>query len=351
MDERGVYFASDISGPNHGQYVYDIIHPITGGVCKSPASGWRYPKPTMEDRIKNKLVHFSSDHNTIPNNKTYLKDTEFQSLTSIRYRDGRVASKNLTKLFGENLFTNPKDPDLLYDLFKSFDIKDNDIILDFFSGSGTTAEATMKLNFESKANCRFVLVQLPEDLNETLKTATGGSKATITRAIQYLKNQKKPTTISELGKQRIRLCTANYLPETKNQIGFRVYRLDESNMQDVYYKPKDYTQESLELFADNIKPGRTSEDLLTQVLLDWGLPLSLKIKKKDILGKDVFSVAENSLFACFDRGVDEAFAKEIAKEKPLRIVFRDSSFKNDTAKENVKQLLKQLSPDTEMKVI
>ena len=133
--------------------------------------------------------------------------------------------------------------------------------------------------------------------------------------------------------------------------GFRVYRLDESNMQDVYYRPQDYKQAALDLFADNVKPDRTPDDLLAQVMLDWGLPLSLKIEQIKIAGKQVFKVAENSLYACFDKGIDEAFAKAIAQDAPLRIVFRDNGFTNDTAKTNVKQLLKQLSPETEMKVI
>jgi adenine-specific DNA-methyltransferase len=351
MDEKGVYFPDNISGPNHGQYVYDVIHPLTREICKAPASGWRYPEETLKQRIKENLVHFGKDHTTVPNNKTYLKNTEYQSLTSIRYKDGRVASKNLTKLFGENLFTNPKDPDLLYELFKSFEIKDNDIVLDFFSGSGTTAEAVMKLNQEIKSNCSFIMVQLPEDLHETLKTATGGSKATITRAIEYLKKLGKETTVAELGKQRIRLCSANYSANGNEEIGFRVYRLDESNMQDVYYRPQDYKQEALDLFADNVKPDRTADDLLAQVMLDWGLPLSLKIEQVKMAGKQVFKVAGDSLYACFDKGIDEDFAKAIAQDKPLRMVFRDNGFKNDTAKTNVKQLLKQLSPETEMKVI
>ncbi|QGW28898.1 site-specific DNA-methyltransferase [Phnomibacter ginsenosidimutans] len=351
MDQKGVYFASDISGPNHGQYVYDLLHPITKEVCKPPASGWRYPQKTMEERVKNNLVHFADDHNTIPNNKTYLSDTEFQSLTSIRFKDGRVASKNLTKLFGENLFTNPKDPDLLYDLMKSFGLGGNDIVLDFFSGSGTTAEALMKLNYETGSNCSYILVQIPEDLNETLKTATGGSKATISRAIQYLLKQNKPTKITELAKQRIRLCSVNYLTNNDTAIGFRVYKQDSSNMHEVYYRPQDYVQTKLELFADNVKPDRTADDLLAQVMLDWGLPLSLKIEQLTIAGKQVFKVAANSLYACFETGIDEAFAREIAKDQPLRIVFRDNGFKDDTAKTNVRQLLKQLSPDTEMKVI
>jgi len=138
----------------------------------------------------------------------------------------------------------------------------------------------------------------------------------------------------------------------KNQdFGFRVYRLADSNMQDVYYKPQDYKQENLDLFADNVKPDRTADDLLAQIMLDWGLPLSLKIEQVSLSGKIVFKVAGDSLYACFDKGIDEAFAKEIAKNQPLRIVFRDSGFKDDTAKTNVKQLLKQLSPETEMKVI
>src|SRR5690606_23902967 len=110
----------------------------------------------------------------------------------------------------------------------------------------------------------------------------------------------------------------------------------------VYYKPQDYQQADLDLFTDNVKPDRTADDLLAQVMLDWGLPLSLKIQNKDIQGKKVFMVEENSLYACFDKGIDEAFAKEVAKDRPLRIVFRDSGFANDTAKSNVRQLLKQL---------
>ena len=130
-----------------------------------------------------------------------------------------------------------------------------------------------------------------------------------------------------------------------------MYRLDESNMQDVYYKPQEYLQDSMDLFADNVKSDRTADDLLAQVMLDWGLPLSLKIEQATISGKNVFKVAGNSLYACFDTNLDEGFIKEVAKEEPMRIVFKDSGFKDDTAKVNVKQLLKQLSPETEMKVL
>jgi adenine-specific DNA-methyltransferase len=373
MDDKGVYFPADISGPNHGQYVYDVIHPDTGEICKPPASGWRYPEETMKQRIKNELVHFGKDHTTVPYNKTYLKNTEFQSLTSIRYKDGRAASKKLTKVFGENLFTNPKDPDLIFELLKTFEISNDDIVLDFFSGSATTSESVFKLNQQNGRKCKFLLVQIQEDLHETLKTATGGAKATIKRAIKFLEKQGKPALVSELGKERIRRAAKKIKAElqakqqeqqgkldfeddttvdsSKLDFGFRVYRLDSSNMQDVYYRPQDYKQESMELFADNIKADRTPDDLLAQVMLDWGLPLSLKIEQQQLQGKLLFKVAGNSLYACFDDGIDEAFAKAVAPEHPLRMVFRDKGFSSDTAKVNVKQLLKQLSPETEMKVI
>src|SRR5690606_277423 len=172
--------------------------------------------------------------------------------------------------------------------------------------------------------------------------------------------------ICEIGKERIRRAAHKikeeelekakkdgmYADFTDTQdYGFGVYRLDSSNMQDVSYKPQDFSQEQLEMFADNVKEDRTAEDLVTQVLLNWGLPLSLPIEKKNLAGKEVYAVAGDSLYCCFDANIDEAFAKEVAKEQPMRIVFRDKGFKDDTAKENVKQLIKQLSPNTEMKVI
>ena len=139
MDENGVYFPSDLSGPNFGQYRYDILHPLTGKICKQPASGWRFPKETMDKRISENLIHFGKDESTIPNNKTYLINTLYQSLTSVKYRDGRIASKNLNNLMGGRFFNNPKDIEILISIIRAVtDTKD--IILDFFSGSSTTAD-------------------------------------------------------------------------------------------------------------------------------------------------------------------------------------------------------------------
>lgn len=209
-------------------------------------------------------------------------------------------------------------------------------ILDFFSGSSTTAHAVISVNAEDEGQRKYVLVQCPEPTEKQSEAYKAGYE-----------------NICELGKTRIKFAAEKIKEETAADIdyGFRVYRLDESNMQDVYYRPQELDQSKMDLFGDNVKPNRTEDDLLAQVLLDWGLPLSLKIEQANVAGKKVFKVAENSLFACFDKGIDEAFGKEIAKEKPLRIVFKDAGFKDDTAKTNVKQLLKQLSPETEMKVL
>ena len=151
MDEHGVYFPDNISGPNAGQYVYDVIHPITGKVVKMPTTGWRYPESEMNRRISQNLVHFGKDETTVPNNKTYLKDTEYQSIPSILYRDGRVASKRLANLFGGmKVFSNPKDVDVLASLMESFNIDDNGIVMDFFSGSGSIGEAAMRFTLKKK---------------------------------------------------------------------------------------------------------------------------------------------------------------------------------------------------------
>ena len=253
------------------------------------------------------------------------------------YSSTAYGTNLLKDIFGElQVFSYPKSIYAVKDALKICTTGNNDIVLDFFSGSSTTAHALFELNSEEKTNKKFIMVQLP------VETKFEGDP-----------NVSKFKTICDVAKERIRLSGKRVKEETNADIdyGFRVYRLDSSNMQDVYYKPQDYDQGNLELFADNVKSDRTADDLLAQVMLDWGLPLSLKIEQVDVAGKKVFKVAENSLFACFDRGIDEDFAKAIAKDEPLRIVFKDSGFKNDTAKTNVKQLLKQLSPETEMKVI
>lgn len=246
------------------------------------------------------------------------------------------ASAETKSLFGNSgVFSNPK-PVMLIKKLMQIGTSSNDICLDFFAGSSTSAQALIELNAEDDGKRTFIMVQLPEQTDDKSTAFRAGFK-----------------NICEIGKERIRRAAKKIKEETNADIdyGFRVFRLDESNMQDVYYKPQEYDQGQLDAFADNVKPGRTADDLLAQILLDWGLPLSLPIEQATVAGKKVFKVAGNSLYACFDTDIDEGFAKAVAEEAPLRIVFKDSGFKNDTAKENVKQLLKQLSPETEMKVI
>lgn len=246
------------------------------------------------------------------------------------------ASAETKSLFGNSgVFSNPK-PVMLIKKLMQIGTSSNDICLDFFAGSSTSAQALIELNAEDDGKRTFIMVQLPEETDDKSTAFRAGYK-----------------NICEIGKERIRRAAKKIKEETNADIdyGFRVFRLDESNMQDVYYKPQEYDQGQLDAFADNVKPDRTADDLLAQILLDWGLPLSLPIEQANVAGKKVFKVAGNSLYACFDTDIDEGFAKAVAAEAPLRIVFKDSGFKNDTAKENVKQLLKQLSPETVMKVV
>ena len=356
MDERGIYFPDNIAGPNDGQYVYDVVHPETGEVCKPPSTGWRYPKETMDQRIKGKLIHFGKDHTTVPNNKTYLKNTEHQSLTSMRYVDGRAASNRLKAMFGEKVFTNPKDEFLLADLFKAMQLKDQDIILDFFAGSGSTAHAVLELNRQHGTNCSSILVQIPEDLNESLKLASGGAKKVTQNAIVLMKELGRPTTVAEICKERIRragkkILDGEYHSDWNCDIGFRVLKVDTSNMKDVYYRPDELKQSDLLNMVNNVKEDRMAVDLLFQVLVDWGVDLTLPIQREIVQGKTVFFVDDNALVACFDHGITEDMVKELAGHEPLRVVFSDNGFVSDALKINVEQVFRQLSPTTDFKSI
>ena len=356
MDERGVYFPDNISGPNVGQYVYDVEHPITGKIVKAPSRGWSCPPEKLKELIDSDLVHFGPDENTVPCLKTYLKNTEYKSLSSILFKDGRAASKRLRSLFGEAVFTNPKDEEVLQGLFKAMGVKGNDIVLDFFAGSASTIHAVFGLNKEQGSQCRAILVQWPEDLHTMYKTAKGTAKTVVENAINYLKKRGLPQNICEIAKERIRLVGTklygSQLPELGlNDIGFRVFKIDSSNMSEVYYTPDTIQQSNLGLFADNIKSDRSPEDLLFQVLLDWGVDLALPIRQEAIEDKVIFFVDENSLIACFDSGVNEDLVMRLAEYEPLRVVFRDNGFESDAVKINVEQIFKQLSPVTEVKSI
>ncbi|MDY5471273.1 MAG: DNA methyltransferase [Prevotella sp.] len=229
MDENGVYFASDISGPNPGQYVYEVIHPITGKPCKMPASGWRFEETEMKKRIDSNLIHFQEDETKIPNNKTYLKDTLNQSLTSIIFRDGRVASKKLTSLMGSNCFSNPKDPDIISKLLSAVGISNKDIVVDFFSGSGTTAESVLSLSLLDKS-VHYILVQIQENLDISLKRATGKGKTIIKNAIHLCDTLGVSHTVDQIGMERIKRAAKKIKeanPLFAGDLGFKHFVLEE----------------------------------------------------------------------------------------------------------------------------
>ncbi|GFH62511.1 MAG: type III restriction-modification system subunit M [Candidatus Desulfovibrio kirbyi] len=266
-------------------------------------------------------------------NKTILKDI----ITNIS--NGDTEFKQLFE--GKKCFDYPKSSDLLKTLFGAVSISADSTILDFFSGSATTAHAVMQLNAEDGGNRQFIMVQLPEVCAAGSEAAKAGYE-----------------NICEIGKERIRragkkIKAARPLTTQNLDIGFRVLKVDSSCMEDVYYTPDATSQKQLSLFTDNIKKDRRDkpEDLLFQVLINWGVELHLPITPKTIQGKKVFFVDENSLVACFDSGINDAFIKELVKFQPLRVVFRDGGFASDDARINAEQIFKQLSPETEVKVL
>lgn len=344
MDERGVYFPSDISGPNNGQYVYDVVHPITNKVCKMPSTGWRYPKDEMERRISEGLVHFGDDQTTAPNNKTYLKSTELQSLTSMLYQDGRAASKRLEALFGSKVFSNPKDDRVLQRLMSAFGIQNEDIVLDFFSGSGTTAEAVERFNIGGFC-AKWIMVQLPENLEDNLRTAKGSNKKITKNAIAYLRGRRLDPVLTNLAEERLRL-TGNAIkaefaesnrqlklseePKRLPDIGFRVFALDESGIE----RP-----EPGQLVLDVVKSNRTELDIVFEMMLKWGLELTLPVEKSDAAGYPVWSVACDELVCCMSRGLTIEALEAIADMEPRRVLILDSIL-DDTLKLNAVQIFK-----------
>lgn len=357
MDERGVYFPADISGPNDGQYVYDVIHPGTGKICKMPSSGWRYPEEEMERRINEGLIHFGDDETTVPNNKTYLRNTERQSLTSMLYKDGRVASKKLQRMFGAKVFSNPKDDEVLTSLMKAFGIGEDDIVMDFFSGSATTGEAVERLNFSMSSDVRWMLVQLPESLEDNLRTAKGSSKKITKNAIAYLKQHGKSADLTQLAEERLRLAGLEIAKEVEEahkqpklgeepkrlpDIGFRVFKLDDSGIEQ---------PEGEQLNIDRVKPGRSDLDIIFEVMLKWGYELTYPVEKTEFSGYECYSVAAGDLICCMEPGLTVDALEAIAEEQPRRVLIMDSVFgSDDSLKLNALAIFKHAEEKTQQKI-
>lgn len=344
-DPRGPWTTSDLSA-NHEGPLFEIVNPNTGKTYL-PADGryWVFNEAEVKRRIKDGRIIFGKTGNAGPIQKKYLSERESTRTKPESWWDKHGLNSDgtveIARLLAPKAFDHSKPTSLLKNII-NIATKGDDLILDFFAGSGSTAHAVMSLNSEDGGNRRFICVQLPEKCKEN--------------SIAYKKCNLK--TIADLSKERIRRAGIEILASSSNKgwckdTGFRVLKVDTSNMAEVFYSPDMLEKPNLDLFADNIKPDRTPEDLLFQVMLDWGVDLALPIAKQAIQGKDVFLVDGNALAACFDGhgGVDEDFVKELAKVHPLRAVFRDAGFKNSSVKINVEQIFKLLSPATEVKCI
>lgn len=257
-----------------------------------------------------------------------------------------TASSYLTSLMdGKNVFSYPK-PVSLIKYLTNFICKDDDIVMDFFSGSGTTADAVWRYNIEKiNTNLKYILVQLPENLDENLKTADANSKELILNGISLLDEIERPHKLTELAKYRLVKTIENIKNENlgcKQDLGFRVFRLDESNFEDVERTPKEWNQDQLDLFLNNVKSDRTDLDLLFGCILDWGVKLSLPMTSEEVDGKMIYTVNEGDLVACFADKVTDNVVRAMADKQPLRIIFRDSCFEQDADKINIYETFKQL---------
>lgn len=338
VDERGVYSNStNSSNTKPGGYTFDIIHPVTGRPCAKPAFGWRWTEKTFWDYDKVGDIEWGKDETTQPHVKKRI-ETVKEQFKSIYYEDGRASTKQLEQLLGgKKIFDNPKSV-LLLSRIIGFAAQDDDcIIVDFFSGSATTAHAVMEINAKNRTHKKYIMVQLQEPTEPKSEAAKAGFK-----------------NICEIGKERIRQAAKmikETYPDAPFDEGFRVLKLDSSNMQQVWYTPNDYVLNDLfDATVDNVKPDRDAEDLLFQAMLELDCPLSSKIEKQNICGKTVYSIAEGYLMACFENGVDDEIISTIAQKKPYYFVMRDSSMASDSVAVNFDQLFKAYSPDTHLKV-
>ena len=357
-DSRGLWTSVSYVNPatleQRPNLCYEIINPITGSAIYHPTNAWKYEYATHQHHIENNLLYWGKNgENQYPRLKKFLSEMNGGIVPANLwyYRDVGTtdeASKDLEKLIGRSLFDFPKPIGLVK---KMLDIASDSkaIVLDFFSGSATTAHAVMQLNAEDNGKRKFIMVQLPELTDEKSEAYKAGykniceiGKERIRRAGTKIKAE------IELSNRQVRLDEE---PKQMPDIGFRVLKLDSSNMKDVYHTPEEYTQLDLTILADNIKEDRTPEDLLFQVMLELGVLLSSPIEESTIAGKQVFRVADNFLIACFDKDITNETVTAIAKLKPYYAVFRDSSYANDAVAVNFEQIFAAYSPDTVRRVL
>lgn len=398
-DPRGLWKADPFDAPNiRPNLTYPIVNPLTGEKHLPPRGRcWRTDSYQFANALNDNRILFGKDGCGRPQLKVfYYEKKDFGSIDNSWFSADRIGTttngtKEVMNLFkGHKFFDMPKPVSLLQKLLYIGNVKHTDIILDFFSGSSTTAHAVMQFNIEYKENCKFIMVQIPEPTNEKSEAYKAGYKNiceigeerirragkkivkdlkseidTKERLLDRILNAEPSATVKILPiEEQKEIAKKVYeekavplmkeIDEIKERIekldtGFRVFKLDTSNMEDVYYTPQEFDEQKL--FTDNVKADRTNEDLLFQVMLDLGIELSAKIEVKEIAGKTVHIVDENYLVACFDEDVNETTIKEIAKLKPVYFVMRDASAANDNVIDNFDQLFEAYSKDTVRKIL
>ena len=364
-DPRGPWKLVPIDA-NHvgGDTNYPIRNPKTS-VDYYPPNGriWCYNKATLENLMKDNRIKFGITDESSPKRKLFLYerkakgDSKTPSSLLLDAGTTKSGTTEIMSLFdNKKVFDYPKPTTLIMRLMQYGYLRDNDIIIDFFSGSGTTAHATWMYEINRKIKAKFILVQLPEDLDKALLFASTDAKKTIRSAISLLDELQKPHLLTEVAKERIRRAGKKIKEESPLttqdlDTGFRVLKLDSTNMQDIYYSPKDISQADLFSQVDNVKPDRTGEDLLFQVMLELGATLDSKIETTTVAGKTIYNVAEGYLVACFDPDVTDDVVKYIAQMQPAYAVLRDTSMKDDSTATNFEQIFKTYSPDTVTKIL
>lgn len=345
-DPRGVWKASDLSvGPAVQENIYPITTP-SGRVVEPPAGrSWRLSRKAFRERLEDNRIWFGPNGDNVPAMKRFLSElrkTGITPMTIWKYTEvdhSQGATQKLAQLFnGKKYFDYPKPVSLIERCLQLYSDKDS-LILDFFSGSATTAHAVMRLNAEDGGNRKFIMVQLPELTDEKSEAYKAGYK-----------------NICEIGKERIRRAGAKIKEENPEKAqnldtGFRVLKLDSSNMKDVFYSPKETSQLEMFRYVDNVKDDRTSEDLLFQVMLELGATLDSKIEESEVDGKTIYNVADGYLVACFDQEVSDEVVTAIAKMQPTYAVLRDTSLANDATATNFEQIFKTYAPNTTTKIL
>lgn len=344
-DPRGVWTSGDMLVKTYNKSCdYPITTPSGKIVNPVPGRCWRFSEESFLEKVKDNRIWFGPEGNGVPRVKRFLSELKFEGMapTSILFHKevghSQEGSKEVTAFFGDKgVFDGPKPIRLLQRLLTLANLDDNSIILDFFSGSASTAHAVMKMNAEKQKHCPFIMVQLPEHISEK-------------------KKEQGYETVCEIGKERIRRAGKKIKEESPLttqdlDTGFRVLKLDSTNMQDIYYSPKDISQADLFSQVDNVKPDRTGEDLLFQVMLELGATLDSKIETTTVAGKTIYNVAEGYLVACFDPDVTDDVVKSIAQMQPAYAVLRDTSMKDDSTATNFEQIFKTYSPDTVTRIL